>query len=87
MRSNFDGLNDQYNFLLDFRKTFAVCGRWVISNKNQEGENGSFAMPIKSILFDFDENAEGNLGMQMPLLEHLAAKTPNLQDYPARFDR
>lgn len=71
-----DGLKRISTILMDLCRD---CWMYISMNyfiqKTKEGEVGSSAMPHKVNPIDF-ENAEGNLGICIALLEHLSAKLP-----------
>ena len=62
--------------LIDFsRDVWGYISLGYFQQKTRAGEVGSSTMPHKVNPIDF-ENAEGNLGVAIALLEHLAAKLP-----------
>lgn len=62
--------------LVDFaRDIWSYISSDYFKQKIKEGEVGSSAMPHKVNPIDF-ENAEGNLGLTIALIEHLAHKLP-----------
>ena len=71
-----DGLKRISTILIDFcRDIWMYVSMEYFKQKIKEGEVGSSAMPHKVNPIDF-ENAEGNLGIAVAYLEHLAHKLP-----------
>ncbi len=76
MAALFDTLKRICTILLDFsRDIWTYVSMDYFKQKIKKGEVGSSAMPHKVNPIDF-ENAEGNLGICIALLEHLSAKLP-----------
>ncbi|HRO46019.1 adenylosuccinate lyase [Agriterribacter sp.] len=74
--AHFDGIKRINTILIDFcRDIWTYISLEYFKQKVKKGEIGSSAMPHKVNPIDF-ENAEGNLGMAIALLEHLSAKLP-----------
>jgi adenylosuccinate lyase len=72
----FDGLKRINTILIDFsRDVWQYISMGYFKQKIKAGEIGSSAMPHKVNPIDF-ENAEGNLGLSIVMLEHLSAKLP-----------
>lgn len=72
----FDALKRIAVILIDFsRDIWLYISEEYFKQKIKEGEVGSSAMPHKVNPIDF-ENAEGNLGIAIAYLEHLAHKLP-----------
>ncbi len=72
----YDNLKRINTILIDMARDFwTYISMNYFSQKVQENEVGSSAMPHKVNPIDF-ENAEGNLGMANAIFEHLAAKLP-----------
>ncbi len=72
----FDALKRINTILIDFcRDVWMYISMEYFKQKLKEGEIGSSAMPHKVNPIDF-ENAEGNLGISIAILEHLSAKLP-----------
>lgn len=71
-----DALKRIATILIDFcRDVWMYVSMEYFKQKIKEGEVGSSAMPHKVNPIDF-ENAEGNLGIAVAYLEHLAHKLP-----------
>ena len=71
-----DGLKRISTILIDFsRDIWTYVMMEYFKQKIKDGEVGSSAMPHKVNPIDF-ENAEGNLGVAIALLEHLSSKLP-----------
>lgn len=71
-----DALKRISTILIDFcRDIWMYVSEEYFKQKIKEGEVGSSAMPHKVNPIDF-ENAEGNLGIAVAYLEHLAHKLP-----------
>lgn len=76
LASIFDGLKRICTILIDLnRDAWSYISMNYFKQKIKEGEVGSSAMPHKVNPIDF-ENSEGNAGIAISLLEHLAAKLP-----------
>jgi len=76
LASYFDALKRINTILIDFcRDIWMYISMEYFKQKLKEGEIGSSAMPHKVNPIDF-ENAEGNLGISIAILEHLSAKLP-----------
>lgn len=76
MAAVFDTLKRICTILIDFcRDIWTYVSMDYFKQKIKKGEVGSSAMPHKVNPIDF-ENAEGNLGLCIALLEHLSAKLP-----------
>ncbi len=72
----FDAIKRISVILIDFaRDIWSYVSSEYFKQKIKEGEVGSSAMPHKVNPIDF-ENAEGNLGIAIAYLEHLAHKLP-----------
>jgi adenylosuccinate lyase len=72
----FDALKRINTILIDFcRDIWMYISMEYFKQKLKEGEIGSSAMPHKVNPIDF-ENAEGNLGISIAILEHLSSKLP-----------
>lgn len=72
----FDAIKRISVILIDFsRDIWLYISEEYFKQKIKEGEVGSSAMPHKVNPIDF-ENAEGNLGIAIAYLEHLAHKLP-----------
>lgn len=72
----FDALKRLCTIIIDMdRDCWSYISMNYFSQKTVEGEVGSSAMPHKVNPIDF-ENAEGNAGIAVALLEHLSAKLP-----------
>ena len=71
-----DGVKRINTILIDLaRDTWTYISMDYFKQKIKAGEVGSSTMPHKVNPIDF-ENAEGNLGVAIAVLEHLAAKLP-----------
>ena len=76
MAAHFDAWKRICVILIDFsRDVWTYVSMDYFKQKVIKGEVGSSAMPHKVNPIDF-ENAEGNLGLAMATLEHLAHKLP-----------
>lgn len=72
----FDNLKRLLTILIDLaRDCWSYVSMDYFTQKVMESETGSSAMPHKINPIDF-ENAEGNAGIAIALLEHLSAKLP-----------
>ena len=70
------------SIIIDFdRDMWGYISLGYFRQRTAEGEVGSSTMPHKVNPIDF-ENSEGNLGVAISMMEHLAAKLPN-----SRFQR
>jgi len=76
MAAHFDAWKRICTILIDFsRDVWAYVSMDYFKQEIKKGEVGSSAMPHKVNPIDF-ENAEGNLGTAIALLEHLSHKLP-----------
>jgi len=76
LAAHFDGIKRISTILIDLcRDIWTYISMEYFRQKTKQGEVGSSAMPHKVNPIDF-ENAEGNLGLAIALLEHLSAKLP-----------
>lgn len=76
LAAHFDGIKRISTILIDLcRDIWTYISMEYFRQKTKQGEVGSSAMPHKVNPIDF-ENAEGNLGIAIALLEHLSAKLP-----------
>ena len=76
MAAHFDAWKRISTILIDFsRDVWAYVSMDYFKQEIKKGEVGSSAMPHKVNPIDF-ENAEGNLGIAIALLEHLSHKLP-----------
>ena len=76
MAAIFDGMKRIDTILIDLCRDFwQYVSMEYFKQKIKAGEVGSSAMPHKVNPIDF-ENAEGNLGMAIAILTHLATKLP-----------
>ena len=76
MAAHFDAWKRICTILIDFsRDVWAYVSMDYFKQEIKKGEVGSSAMPHKVNPIDF-ENAEGNLGIAIALLEHLSHKLP-----------
>ena len=76
MAAHFDAWKRICTILIDFsRDVWSYVSMDYFKQEIKKGEVGSSAMPHKVNPIDF-ENAEGNLGMAIAILEHLSHKLP-----------
>lgn len=76
LAAHFDGIKRISTILIDLcRDIWTYISMEYFRQKTKQGEVGSSAMPHKVNPIDF-ENAEGNLGLSIALLEHLSSKLP-----------
>jgi len=76
MAAHFDAWKRICTILIDFsRDVWTYVSMDYFKQEIKKGEVGSSAMPHKVNPIDF-ENAEGNLGMAIAILEHLSQKLP-----------
>lgn len=72
----FDAVKRICTIIIDLDRDFwQYISMEYFKQKTKEGEVGSSAMPHKVNPIDF-ENSEGNLGIAVAILDHLAAKLP-----------
>ncbi|MGZ5254977.1 MAG: adenylosuccinate lyase [Flavitalea sp.] len=76
LAAHFDAMKRLNTILVDLCRDFwTYISMDYFKQKVKKGEVGSSAMPHKVNPIDF-ENAEGNLGLAIAMLEHLSAKLP-----------
>ncbi|MGZ5247544.1 MAG: adenylosuccinate lyase [Flavitalea sp.] len=76
LAAHFDAMKRLNTILVDLcRDIWTYISMDYFKQKVKKGEVGSSAMPHKVNPIDF-ENAEGNLGLAIAMLEHLSAKLP-----------